>query len=421
MKVLICVAFLASQLCTLNGQYSQKDKALNSRLNYFDTDLLRYAAEDRPGNIMLSPASIKSVLAMILEGAGGKTEAEIRSALRLSPNKRDYREQLHLYLQSLQAHTPGTQLENANAVFVSTKLGRQVKQEYDQMIRKVYMSELTPLDFLRTDKSAQHINKWVKEKTHGLIPEVIQPGNINPTTDILLLNALYFKSNWARSFFEGSRSSCFYTQGQCRKVAMMSQVDEVNYAFVDNLRAHAVELPYVHGKYSMIVLVPAEREGLGTLIRDLPYMSLPQISDLMQRTEVDLSLPRFQVTYEEDLVPILKKMKINEAFTKDSNLTGVFQGESAQINALFHKVYIDVNEQGTEAAASTGAVVVPLISDNVQLLVDRPFVFFIRDNELGSVLFEGKIEEPTRWEDSPRGRKPAKAPQSSGNRKQGRK
>ncbi|XP_069362086.1 uncharacterized protein [Maniola hyperantus] len=276
-----------------------------SRLNFFDTDLLRYAAEDKRGNIMVSPASIKSTLAMILESASGNTEAEIRSALRLSPYKDELREQLNLYLASLNTNSPGVKLQNSNSVFVSKRL--KLRKEFEQIIRNVYFADVCPVDFTDSLAAADTVNKWVNQHTKGLIPSIVESTDINPISDALISNALYFKGHWRHAFNpKYTRPGCFHVDNACENAVMMELHEDMNYAFVDNLRAHAIELPYEGGRYSMVLLVPLDRGNLNTLIRDLPYMSLPQISELMESTNVRLFMPKFTVDYSDSVVGPLR-------------------------------------------------------------------------------------------------------------------
>ncbi|CAH0731944.1 unnamed protein product, partial [Brenthis ino] len=391
-EMFLFTAFLLTCISSLNCLDNVPPEI--TRLNFFDTDLLRYVAEDKTGNVMVSPASIKSVLAMILEGTDGNTEAEIRSALRLSPYKDELREQLNLYLAALNANTTGVSLQNANIVFVSKRL--KLKKEYEQIVRKVYYSEIGTTDFEDTSSAASEINNWINFHTKGLITNLVQSSDINPSSDSMFINALYFKGSWRHAFNpKHTRPGCFYKQRTCHKVAMMELHKDLNYAFVDNLRAHALELPYEGNRYSMIILVPQDHDGIYTLIRDLPYMSLPQIGQLLQPASVRLTMPKFTVDYSASMVEPLRKMRINSLFTKEANITGMFENEASQVNNILHKVYMSVDEIGTVAAAATAALVIPLIEDGIQLRVDRPFVFVIRDNQLGLSLFEGKIEEPT--------------------------
>ncbi|CAH2054613.1 unnamed protein product, partial [Iphiclides podalirius] len=369
-------------------------KLVISRFNFFDTDLLRYSAEERKGNVVVSPPSVKSTLAMLLEGANGATATEIRNALRLSPDKEEFREQLNEYLTMLRVNDPGATLLNSNAMFIATNVS--VRKDFVIMLHKVYLSEIHVVDFKQPVSAANKINSWVSNNTKGLIPTLVLPEHIDPLSELLLANTLYFKSKWQHAFDpQNTAGSCFRNRGECHMVSMMELHAELNYAYIDSLRAHAIELPYEGGRYSMFLLVPQDQDGVLSLIRDLPYMSLPQIESHMDQNEVRLFLPKFNIDYDEDMAATLRAMKITSLFSRSADLTGMFNGTSPQVTNIFHKVRMSVDESGTIAAAASSAMVIPLIENEVQIRVDRPFVFFIRDNKMGLVLFEGKIEKPT--------------------------
>ncbi|PZC71365.1 hypothetical protein B5X24_HaOG213570 [Helicoverpa armigera] len=365
----------------------------NSRLNFFDIDLFRAVTDGKSGNIMISPASIKSTLAMILEGARGPTASQIQTALRLAPDKHDYREQLSVFMKDFEVKTSSVTVQNANAIFIAKKL--QLKKEYEMAVKRSYFAEVNKLDFENPETAKNFINGWVNKKTRGYIPDIIDQAQISPVTELLVTNALYFKGTWLHEF-EPSRTptECFYKNGVCKQVAMMDLDTELNYAFVDTLRAHALELPYQGNRFSMFILVPQDRDAGQALIRDLPYIGLAGIMALMEKTDVLLTMPKFTVEYDDDMVAALQNMRITTLFTPSANLSGIFEGTPAYLNSIFHKVFMSVDETGTIAAASTAGMVVPLIFSQVQLRVDRPFVFFIYDNDNGVVLFEGLVEDP---------------------------
>ncbi|KAF9813928.1 hypothetical protein SFRURICE_008083 [Spodoptera frugiperda] len=369
-------------------------KVFNSRLNYFDIDLLRYVAEGKSGNVMVSPASIKSTLAMLMEGAQGATAREILTALRLLPYKEDYREQLSQFMMDLEINSSCVTVHNANGLFVSEPL--QLKKEYEMLAKRVYFSKVNKLDFNDPRTAADVINGWVNSKTGGLIPAILDQAHINPKTELLLTSALYFKGTWLNEFDrKPTHGQFFHRNGVCKTVAMMNLEAELNYAHVDELRAHALELPYQNKRYSMMILMPQDRDAGLALIRDLPYIGLLEIFNMLQPTHVALTMPKFTVEYGADMVAPLKNMGISTLFSPAANLSGIIDGAEAHLNTIFHKVYMSVDEKGTIAAAATADMLVPLINNFVPLRVDRPFIFFIWDNEKGVVLFEGKIEEPT--------------------------
>ncbi|XP_050556304.1 leukocyte elastase inhibitor [Spodoptera frugiperda] len=372
-------------------------KVFNSRLNYFDIDLLRYVAEGKSGNVMVSPASIKSTLAMLMEGAQGATAREIQTALRLLPYKTDYREQLSQFMMDLEINSSSVTVHNANGLFVSKPL--QLKKEYEMLAKRVYFSKVNKLDFNDPRTAADEINGWVNSKTGGLIPAILDQAHINPKAELLLTSALYFKGTWLNEFDrKQTHGECFYRNGVCKTVAMMNLEAELNYAHVDDLRAHALELPYQNKRYSMMILMPQDRDAGLALIRDLPYIGLLKISNMLQPTPVVLTMPKFTVVYGDDMVAPLKNMGISTLFSPAANLSGIIDGAEAHLNTIFHKVYMSVDEKGTIAAAATADMLVPLMNNFVPLLVNRPFIFFIWDNEKGVVLFEGKIEEPTEFD-----------------------
>ncbi|CAB3233607.1 unnamed protein product [Arctia plantaginis] len=368
-----------------------------SRLNFFDIELLRHAAEGKKGNVMVSPASIKSTLAMILEGAKGTTAKEIKDALRVSPEKNDYREEMKVFAKVFEANNTVVSLQNANALFVSRKLN--LEKQYESVVHRLYLAEINKLNFNDPKSAADTVNAWVDKKTHGLIPTIVDEDQITPSTEMMITNALYFKAPWKHGFnTKATYGDCFYNNGICKNVSMMILQAELNYAYVPNLRSHAVELPYQDDRYSMYLLVPQDRNAEITQIRDLPFVSLTEISDLMDPVDAVLTMPKFDVDYSDDMVEPLKNMRITTLFSQAANLSGIFgAGEYAYLNSIYHSVHMKVDEVGTIAAAASTSVVVPLINDQVQLEINRPFLFFIRDNKLGVTLFEGKIEEPTEF------------------------
>ncbi|KAF9813926.1 hypothetical protein SFRURICE_008081 [Spodoptera frugiperda] len=411
MRLSIAIVVILASIQSLDCRLPPKQiEVIYKRQNYFNIDLLRYVAEGKSGNVMVSPASIKSTLAMLMEGAQGATAREIQTALRLEPNKADYREQLSQFMMDLEINSSSVTVHNANGLFVSKPL--QLRKEYEMLAKRVYFSKVNKLDFNDPRTAADVINGWVNSKTGGLIPAILDQAHINPKMELLLTSALYFNGTWLNEFDrKKTHGECFYRNGVCKTVAMMNLEAELNYAHVDKLRAHALELPYQNKRYSMMILMPQDRDAGLALIRDLPYIGLLEIFNMLQPTPVALTMPKFTVEYGDDMVAPLKNMDISTLFSPAANLSDIIDGAEAHLNTIFHKVYMSVHEKGTIAAAATADLLAPRINNNsvqpadqlvpliynnsVPLRVDRPFMFFIRDNEKGVVLFEGKIEEPT--------------------------
>ncbi|KAF9786579.1 hypothetical protein SFRURICE_016302, partial [Spodoptera frugiperda] len=339
---------------------------------------------------------------------------------------------------------------NADRLFVSKPL--QLRKEC------VDFTRVNKLDFNDPRTAADEINGWVNSKTGGLIPAILDQAHINPKTELLLTSALYFKGTWLNEFDrKKTHGECFYRNGVCKTVAMMNLEAELNYAHVDDLRAHALELPYQNKRYSMMILMPQDRDAGLALIRHLPDFRLRHISNMLQPTHVVLTMPKFTVEYGADMVAPLKNTIVKLCvmivtalmhnllarwlgnrlprnvwrvqFPHGTTLCVIYKllfriqigacstfilpalqtlpllsmcklidGAEAHLNTIFDKVYMSVDEKGTIAAAATADMLVPLMDNFVPLLVNRPFIFFIWDNEKGVVLFEGKIEEPTEFD-----------------------
>ncbi|KAF9786581.1 hypothetical protein SFRURICE_016304 [Spodoptera frugiperda] len=286
----------------------------------------------------------------------------------------------------------------------------------------VDFTRVNKLDFNDPRTAADEINGWVNSKTGGLIPAILDQAHINPKTELLLTSALYFKGTWLNEFdLKQTHGECFYRNGVCKTVAMMNLEAELNYAHVDDLRAHALELPYQNKRYSMMILMPQDRDAGLALIRHLPDFRLQDISNMLQPTHVVLTMPKFT-------------MGMSTLFSPATNLSDIIDGAEAHLNTIFDKVYMSVDEKGTTGAAATADMlasvqpadlVIHRISHNklirsismkilattaairellepriynnslfVQFRVNRPFIFYIWNQRGVSVLFEGKIEDP---------------------------
>ncbi|XP_077289191.1 uncharacterized protein LOC143913344 isoform X2 [Arctopsyche grandis] len=370
--------------------------SFSKRLNNFDVQLLRDTAETATSsNFMISPASIKSVLIMIYEGARGNTAEEIKSVLRLPADQAETRNLLNVYLSKLQVQTPGVIVESANKVFLSNRYN--VNQDYEAVLSDMYRSKVDRIDFGQPNTAANVINNWVSGTTHGHISELVDGASLDPNTILMLANALYFKGTWESAFDEKVTSKkCFYVNDNCILTPTMENEGEYKYALIDDsFSAQVIELLYQGGKYSMLIVLPTEKNGLKTLLRDFSQTSLQTILDQLESTEVQLNMPKFTIDYSDDMTNILKKMGINDLFTSRANLTGMIHNGNPHVDQVAHKTRIEVNEKGSIAAAATGAMVVPLMGGTTaRMTIDHPFIFLIRENDSGAILFAGRVQQP---------------------------
>ena len=245
---------------------------------------------------------------------------------------------------------------------------------------------------MRPSRSRITINDWVEEKTEGKIEDLIPQGMIDPSTVLVLTNAIYFKGDWASQFpKDQTRDASFrVSTGVTRTVPMMSQVGEFPLATVDGLQV--LGLPYRGQDIQMFVLLPSADDGLADLEARLTAENLDRWLSAAQKNEVSVRLPRFRVTSEFSLKDQLSALGMPTAFGA-ADFSGMAEGRDLQISEVVHKAFVAVDEEGTEAAAATG-VIIRETSMPPEFVADHPFLFLVRDEVTGSVLFLGRMVEP---------------------------
>ncbi|KAJ8923743.1 hypothetical protein NQ315_010324 [Exocentrus adspersus] len=357
------------------------------RFNLFDMELLSEFSDSNT-NVFISPASVKVTLAMVLEGARGVCAEEIGEALRIpNINERGVRNVLMGLLTSLKERSYNTFLESANTIFVSNKY--KLFNKYQEVISKFYGGTANSVSFKNVGNAVNSINNWVSAATHNAITEIVGPRircqiqafelfleSISPETTAVILNALYFKGKWKTAFdSQITKTKCFRTVNGCIPTPMMRASSNFNYNYISRLRVHAVEIPYEEN-FSMLILLPSEEAHIRSVIRDLAHFKLGDVLSKLKSSDITLEIPKFAFDYSADLVEYLKQLRIREIFGPQANLSGIVENGNVLINSLVHKTRIEVDEQGTVAAAATGAIVIPLMGSTA-IIADRPFIFFI--------------------------------------------
>jgi serpin B len=350
---------------------------------------------EREGNLFFSPYSISTALAMTWSGARDTTEQEMARALRFVLPQDRIHPVFGALQQSLQrgADLGGYRLNIANRLW--GQQGYPWLESFLSLTRTQYQAELAPLDFAGNPETCRHtINAWVVEKTAGKIAELLPPGVLDETTRLVLTNAIYFKGQWESRFEPSQTQNRAFTlvSGQTIQVPTMQQEGE--FGLGETTAASILVLPYSGLDLSMVFLLPHETNGLAALEAQITPTNLTTWLGAVYKTTVIVSLPRFRTTSEFALKPTLAEMGMPSAFDPDTAvLSGMDGRRDLFITAVVHKGYVEVNEEGTEAAAATG-VLVGTTSAGPSFTADHPFVFFIRDSLTGSILFLGRIEDP---------------------------
>ena len=371
-------------------------RATAGAANAFAFDL--YARlKSTDGNLFFSPASISTALAMTYGGAAGETKQQMAAVLHFElPGDRLHGAQRTLG-EILNASNKNYRLSTANRLWGAE--GFPFQPQFLALTRDAYGAELEQLDFSRTEEARATINGWVAQQTNDRIQDLIPPNVLDPETRLVLTNAIFFKGNWAEAFEPKATGDAPFrlASGDEVTVPLMRQTGRFRYGEAEGLQV--LELAYAGGDIAMLVLLPKE-VGLDALEKKLTVENVSTWSSGLARKEVEVFLPRFKTTSEFQLGETLSAMGMPLAFSDNADFSAMSSAEELKLSEVIHKAFVEVNEQGTEAAAATGALIQPTAapSDDEKPPVfraDRPFVFLIRDRRTGGILFLGRMNDPS--------------------------
>ncbi|NXG14651.1 SPB10 protein, partial [Grallaria varia] len=402
--------------------------------------------EDGDKNILFSPLSISSSLATVYLGSKGNTADQMAKVLHF--NKVEGARTVTTTIRMQVYSRTEDSLSNRCARFQKKEIGKSdnihigfkelnfeinkptknyllksvnqlygeksfpFSKEYLQLSKKYYNAEPQPVDFVgAADEIRREINSNVEQQTEGKcvnvllfslgkIQNLLPPGSVDSLTRLVLINALYFKGNWATKFeAEATRQRPFRINTHTTKpVPMMYLSDKFNLSYVESVQADVLELPYVNNDLSMFILLPSDITGLQKLERELTFenLSLWTNPELMEKTKMEVYLPRFTLEEKYDLKSTLSRMGIQDAFTEgQADFTGMSKDGDLFLTQVFHKCYLEVNEEGTEAAAASSASLASRsLGATVIFVADHPFLFFIRHNKTKTILFFGRFSSP---------------------------
>ncbi|XP_043835250.1 leukocyte elastase inhibitor-like [Dromiciops gliroides] len=369
----------------------------------FAVELYKELVETHPKeNIFISPFSISTALAMVLVGARGNTAAQVSKTLHF-----DEVDEIHSRFQSLNTsiNKSGTSyiLKLANRLFGENTYN--FLSEFLNSTQKLYGAELATVDFRHASEDArQKINQWVKEQTEGKIPDLLASGAVDSLTKLVLVNAIYFKGNWEDKFDEAHTTDAPFRLNKREKksVKMMYQKKKLRYGYIEALKCRVLELPYKDKDLSMIILLPNDIEddstGLQEIEKQLTMEKLTEWThhDNMGIIDVHVRLPKFKMENTYDLNSDLARMGLCDLFSSGkADLSGMSGNRDLFISKIVHKSFVEVNEEGTEAAAATAAIATfCMLMPEEEFTADHPFLFFIRHNLSGNILFFGRFTSP---------------------------
>ncbi|MFA4849846.1 MAG: serpin family protein [Methanoregula sp.] len=386
-----------------NAPAAQSVPAANNR---FAFDLYAALAKN-PANVgqdlFYSPFSISSALAITGEGAKGKTADEIFMVFYLPKNDTVREEGFARINEGINFGNAGYTLRTANALWAEKSY--PFLPAFTGIARKYYSANVTSLDFKNTpEDSRATINEWVEQKTENKIRDLLPPGSIDPLTRLVITNAVYFKGTWVRQFDANKTMDADFRTGTGKTVnvrMMQDTGEDARYRYAETDSVQYIELPYAHktGKaLSMAVILP-KGDDLKPAEAVLNESNLSALQDSASSRRVKLYLPKFRMETRYELPDTLSALGMPTAFTPGAaDFSGMDGTKNLFISEVIHKAFIDVNEEGTEAAAATGVVMTErAIAPGGSLPVfraDHPFVFLIQDKETGTILFIGRVADP---------------------------
>ncbi|XP_061569374.1 leukocyte elastase inhibitor-like isoform X1 [Cololabis saira] len=401
----------------------------------FSLDLLKTLGDnDKTANIFYSPFSISSALAMVMLGARGNTAAQMSEVLCFteaeqsqpaggqpmqmqmqqkaqfklpeilkSLKTKDCKDDLHTSFGQLlsELNKPGTPYALSVANRLYGEQSYQFVEEFLGKTRTHYKAELESVDFMKSAEAARlNINSWVEKETQGKIKDVLVSGVVDAMTRLVLVNAIYFKGNWNKKFKESSTRDAQFRldKGNSKPVKMMYQKTKFPLTYIPEASCQILEMPYQGKELSMLIFLPNDIEddttGLEKLEKELTYENFVEWTrpDMMDEIEVQVGLPRFKMEEKYDMKNVLVSMGMVDAFDMSkSDFSGMSPANDLVLSEVVHKAFVEVNEEGTEAAAATAAIMMLRCAlPPASFVADHPFLFFIRHNPSNSLLFAGR-------------------------------
>ena len=366
--------------------------------------------KEQPGNLFFSPYSISSSLAMTYSGARGQTANEMAALLHFNSAQTN----LPASFAGLAVRMNMLQRWNRITLLTANSLWGQrdypFTEPYLNLVRQFYHADARQVDFVHAPSAAaDEINAWIGRQTKGRIQSAVNPSQFNDLTRLVLCNAIYFKGKWQHPFKKSdTKPGDFHvTTNETVTVPMMHHEDHFRMAMSDDESVELLEMPYVGTDLSMIILLPqtdypppdVENPGLPDLEKKFTVENLRMwLAKLAQASghKTWVTMPRFTTSQSFDLVEELKSLGMKSAFDEQTaNFSGMDGTTNLSISDLIHKAYVQVNESGTEATAVT-VQIVRTASMPERFVADHPFIFLIRDNGSGSILFVGRIVDPTK-------------------------
>ena len=379
----------------IQGEPAVIPDAIAAANNGFAVDFYREVSA-KDGNIFFSPTSMFVAFSALYEGARGNTADQMQQVFGFEPDLQARYNATAYLMSSVNRDDQNATLEMANALWPAVQFTPY--DSYINTVRDVYLADVERVDF--TGGGVDRINSWASEKTHGKIEEVLTPDAVDASTFLVITNSIYFNGSWTVPFPEEDtvNHDFWRRSSESVKTDFMRVQDRFDYASLDGVQI--IRMPYVGDRLSMLVILPNDRDGIGSLESGVSAGQMAQWKQSMQSHEVSVFMPKFTMETSYSLPAYLGSLGMVDVF--DGGLADLSGIAPVDLGALYvseatQVAYVDVNEVGTEAAAITAGVVA-LVSEQPpppMFIANHPFVFIIQDDESGAILFMGRLSDPT--------------------------
>lgn len=407
--IITCIGLgLAFVSCDSGRRPSVGVRELAMSNNAFGVELYSHLAR-QPGNVLVSPFSVATILAVTYSGAQGETAQEIAEVLHLPSGSTDIHKGFSSLLNEMsETNMSGCQFVPANALW--GQKGYPFKQSFQKLLLEKYGSTLAEVDFRTSaDTASRQINSWFAAQTHGKIPEIVEVGQLHPDTVLVLANAVYFKGLWTLSFDRGLTVEMPFYLGSGTSVSTPTMKSTGTFHYSEDATKQVLEMEYADAafldgrisdysnRFSIMFLLPKSIDGLSELEQGLTVSEVERLPNATRSEQVLLSLPRFRISYGFRLDAILQAMGMIKAFSSEqADLSRISNEKPLFVDSAVHKAWLTVDEYGTEATAATafGLTKGGGSANAKEFNANHPFLFLIRHKPSGTILFLGRVANP---------------------------
>ena len=350
-------------------------------------------------NLIYSPFSISTAMAMVYAGARGETASQIKKTIEFQ-----HGEEFHAdYQRLLDGLNEGTEhkikLNIANGLWVQRSF--KFLDSYFGIVQSNYHSELKDVDFIDNAKreiARREINVWVEQKTNDKIKNLLGPGDLTSLTRLVLVNAIYFYGDWDNPFEKSASKPYEFNLADGTKITVPFMNRQDHYKYYEDSKIQAIEITYKDNKASMVIFLPAKQIPITDFEKVFDYQYYIEVVGSFKDSDVQLAVPKFRSTFKLNLNSILSEMGMPMAFSDNADFSGMTGKRDLYISEVIHQAFINVDEKGTEAAAATAGIMkitsAPNPAELKIFVADHPFIFCIKDNSSGTILFMGKVMDP---------------------------